>query len=85
MGHLESHKHTYQVVREYLTPRQMAELIWKIDRSRTFENSQFSHICIKGTDICVGYLGDESADMVDVHRKDARHARRELRNYFFRV
>ena len=85
MAHLESHIHSYQVVREYLTPRQMAELIWKIDRSKKFENSEFSHICLKGTDICVGYLGDEDAQMVDMHRKDTKQARRELRNYFFRV
>ena len=85
MGHLESHEHTYQVVREYLTLRQMTALIGKINCSKIFENSLFSHICIRGTNKCVGYLGDESAEIVDTYRKDTRGARRELRNLFFRV
>ena len=85
MAHLDNHEHSYHVVREYLTSRQMARLIGRINDSQKFENSNLSHICIRGTDLCVGYLGDDSAELVDIHRKDMRSVRRELRNYFFRV
>jgi len=72
----------YKTDREYLTPWQMSKLITKIQRSGRFEIGQLSHISLKGTDICVGYLGDESAEEVDPQREETASQRRILRKYF---
>jgi len=82
MAHLETHQHSYQTVREYLTPWQMSKLITKIERSDRFRIGEFSHIHLKGTNVCVGYLGDESAEIVDPLRKETASQRRILKKYF---
>jgi hypothetical protein len=82
MAHLETHHHEYQIVREYLTPWEMSKLITKVQRSGKFEIGQLSHIHLKGTDICVGYLGDESAEEVDPQRKETASQRKILKKYF---
>ena len=82
MGHLENHHHKYEAVREYLTPWEMSKLITKIQRSGRFEIGDWSHIHLKGTDICVGYLGDETAEIVDPQRKETASQRKILKKYF---
>jgi len=57
----------------------MMKLIYKIQMSEQFELGDLSHIHVKGTDDCIGYLGaDNSAEIVDPHRRDTRVMRREL-------
>ncbi|MCJ7816916.1 MAG: hypothetical protein MUP55_03600 [Candidatus Aenigmarchaeota archaeon] len=54
----------------------------KIQRSGRFEIGELSHIHLKGTDICVGYLGDESAEIIDPQRKDTKSQIKILKKYF---
>ncbi len=82
MGHLESHSHQYEVVKPFLTSYQMAKLINKIGHSGRFKVGEYSHIHLKGTDICVGYLGDESAEIIDPQRKDTKSQIKILKKYF---
>ena len=83
MGHLGTHHHQYETVRTCLDPYQMAKLVCKIQGSKVFELGELSHINLRGTDTCVGYLGDESAELVDSSRRlELRPLRKKLRRYF---
>ncbi|HIG97111.1 MAG TPA: hypothetical protein HA230_02080 [Candidatus Aenigmarchaeota archaeon] len=83
MGHLDNHHHTYETVRPFLDHYQMAKLIRRIDGSAMFQHTDWSHICLKGTNTCVGYLGDESAELVDPNRRpELRLPQNKLRRYF---
>lgn len=82
MGHLETHAHEYETVRECLSPPQMLKLIYKIQTSGRFALGELSHIYARGTNICVGYLGDESAELVDSNRAETKALRKKLKSYF---
>ncbi|HLD38794.1 MAG TPA: hypothetical protein VJB05_00595 [archaeon] len=83
MGHLDSHHHMYETVRPFLDPYQMAKLIRRIQSSRLFELGEWSHIHLRDSDTCVGYLGDESACIVDSEgRPELKMPRRKLTRYF---
>ncbi|MBI2583294.1 MAG: hypothetical protein HYW25_01380 [Candidatus Aenigmarchaeota archaeon] len=84
--------HQYQTVRNLLTPRQMANLFLRLERSDEFlveggDNPPRlpCHVYVKGANVCVGYLGDDSAEIVDSHRRDTRARRRNLRRIFYSV
>jgi len=82
MGHLGDHQHEYGTVREGLSPWQMVKLTYKIQCSDRYNIGDFSHIHLTDTNICVGYLGDDSAQLVDPERRDIKPLHRQLRRIF---
>lgn len=82
MGHLETHSHKYQTFRTGLSDWQMTKLIYKIQNSDRFQVGDLSHIHVRGSNVCVGYLGDDSAEFVDPDRTETRAPRRQLKRYF---
>jgi len=74
--------HNYQIVREWLMPWQIARIISRIDQSKQFEMGELSHVYIRGTETRVGYLGDETAELVDTNKRETKPYRRELRILF---
>ena len=82
MGHLDTHVHTYETVRDLLTPEQIAKIIYKIQTSSRFRVDELSHIILKDTDICVGYIGEYTAELVDVERRDIHSQRKHLKRIF---
>ena len=82
MRHLEIHSHEYQTLREFLTSWEMSKLMTKIEQSERFCLGDFGHIYLKGTGICVGYLGDETAELVDPQKKETASQRKILKRYF---
>ncbi len=84
MGHLGNHEHSYQSCR-FLPPWKMLKLIYRLQNSDTFEVGDLMHIYLRGTDICVGYLGDDTAELVDTDRNDVRSMRNKLRRYYYSV
>ena len=82
MGHLETHLHKYGDFRTGLSSYKIAKLIRRLEASDVFKVGEFSHIYLRGSNLCVGYLGDDSAEFVDPNRTETRSPRRKLKKYF---
>ena len=84
MEHPGDHHHEYSVVRQGLTSWQMTKLIALLQGSERYRVDDLSHISAKGngTYLCVGYLGDDTAELVDPQRRDIRPLHRQMRRIF---
>ena len=64
-------EHTYQAVYEGLDSYTMACIIHEIQVSRDFEYGEWSHIQLKEEGIVIGYIGDDSVELVDVENSES--------------
>jgi len=65
-------QHEYTPAYKCLDDFKMASLWDEISKSEIFENTEWSHVKVRGTGIIIAYLGDDSVDLVDGQRLTAR-------------
>ena len=53
----------YEPLRKNLGNRQIINAVYRIQRSGRFDVGECSHIILKGTDVVVGYVGNESLEL----------------------
>ena len=59
----------YKTVKENVIMGDMAKVICEINDSKDFEIDELSHIILKGTNTRVGYLGDDTFELVNPNEK----------------
>ena len=57
--------YAYQTIYQGLPPWEMAAIIYKIQNSLQYELDDLSHVVLRGSDTRVGYLGDDSLELVN--------------------
>lgn len=72
----------YQIFRKNVTSGEMAIVSCEIGNSEHFELEEFSHIVLKGTNTQVGYLGDDSLELVNPNKKEFREYHNRLKEIF---
>lgn len=82
MEHIGNHSHTYRKIRSGLTPYKIAKLIERIKEGGRYEIDDLSHVCLSGTNICVGYIGDDAAELVYTDETDTHPLHKQLREIF---
>lgn len=71
--------HEYEPVYHDLSPHEMKNITENIQFSKEFELDELCHIVLKGTTTRVGYLGDNSFELVDPRRRELREHHRKLK------
>lgn len=72
----------YQIFRKNLTSGEMAIVSCEIDNSEEFEFGEFSHIVLNGTNIKVGYIGNETFELINPNKKEFRKYHNKLKEIF---
>lgn len=67
----------YHTIQENLTPQEIARFVCKIQESKEYDLGQLGHVLITGTEIAVGYIGDDKIDLVDSH-ENSLHSHHNL-------
>ena len=55
----------YKLINRELSPKQWAYIVCAIQRSENYDINDCSYIIIRETDIEVGYIGDDSFELVE--------------------
>ena len=59
----------YKTVKENVLPFDMANVACMIKDSKCFEIDELSHIILKGTNTRIGYIGDDTLELVNPNEK----------------
>ena len=54
----------YEPLRTNLTDRNIINAAARISESERFEFGEYSHVVLKGTDVVIGYIGNESLELL---------------------
>ncbi len=60
----------YKIFRKNITSGEMSIISCEINNSKDFELDDLSHIVLKGTNIRVGYIGDDALELVNPNKKE---------------
>ncbi len=72
----------YNIFEENVTPRKMAIVSCEISNSKDFEIDELSHIVLKGTNTRIGYLGDDTFEIVNPNKKEFIEYHDKLKRIF---
>ncbi len=72
----------YQIFRKNLTMGEMAKISCEISNSKYFEIGEFSHIVIKETNTRVGYIGDDTLEIINPNKKKFNEYHNKLKEIF---
>lgn len=72
----------YQVFQKDVMPGDIASVVCEINNSKDFELDELSHIVLKGTNTRVGYIGDDTFEIINPHKKEFVGYHAELKNIF---
>ena len=74
----------YKIVKENVLPFDMANVTCMINDSKIFEIDELSHIVLKVTNTRVGYIGDDTLELVNPNNnsfKEYHYRLKEIFNY----
>ncbi len=72
----------YQVFQNDVMPGDIASVIYDINNSKDFKMGELSHIVLKSTNTRIGYIGDDTLELVDPNKKEFVGYHTELKNIF---
>ncbi len=72
----------YKIFEDNVTPEKMAKILCKINDSKDFEIDELSHIILKGTNTRVGYLGDDTFEIVNPNKREFTEYHDKLKRIF---
>ena len=72
----------YKIVKENVLPFYISNVTCMINDSKDFELGELSHIVLKGTNIHVGYIGDDTLELVNYNNKLFKTYHNRLKEIF---
>lgn len=72
----------YKILRNNLNVGETAIVLSEITDSKDFDLNELSHIVLKGTKTLVGYIGDDSLELVNPNKKEFIKYHNKLKEIF---
>lgn len=72
----------YQLIRNVFYPEDVGKVISAVEDSDELEMGELCHVIIKGTNTKVGYIGNETLELVDPNKKDLKQYHNLLKKIF---
>ncbi len=72
----------YQIFRENLTNGEIAKTLYEINNSKNFKIDKLNHIVIKETNTRVGYIGDDTLEIINPNKKKFSEYHNKLKEIF---
>ena len=72
----------YKIVKENVLPFYMANVTCMINDSKIFEIDELSHIVLKRTNIRMGYIRDNTLELVNHNNNSIKEYHSKLKNIF---
>ena len=72
----------YKIFRKNIACEDILTIVCEINDSKDFELDELSHIILKGTNTKVGYIGNDTLELVNPDKKELIEYHTKLKNIF---